>query len=76
MQSDLTSFAALAPAYPEIVLGLGAMLFLLVGVLVRRVNSVVLTSVAVIFMLALVIARLWSRAARRTLSAAGNSAGS
>jgi NADH-quinone oxidoreductase subunit N len=66
MPSDITSFAALAPAYPEIVLGLGAMVFLMVGVLFRRTNAVVLTGVAVVFMLALAAAVIW-RPAEGTL---------
>ena len=56
MYSDLTTFAALAPAYPEIVLALGAVVVLLAGVLfLRREHSVTLTAVCIVFMLGLAV---------------------
>jgi NADH-quinone oxidoreductase subunit N len=54
MFSDVTSFAALAPAYPEIVLALGAIILLLAGVLFRRSeHGIALSAVAATFLVAL-----------------------
>ena len=48
MTSDLTSFAALAPAYPELLLAVGAVVLLLAGVLFskERGSGLALISIA------------------------------
>jgi NADH-quinone oxidoreductase subunit N len=56
MNSDIQSFAALAPAYPELLLAVGAIVFLLVGVIfLKREHSTLLTSLAIVFMLVLAV---------------------
>ncbi len=52
--SDIDSLAALSPVFPEIALALGALLFLLAGVLLlRREHSVAFAALAVTFLAAL-----------------------
>ena len=43
MNSDLSSFAALAPAYPELLLAVGAVVLLLAGVFWSRERSTALS---------------------------------
>jgi NADH-quinone oxidoreductase subunit N len=45
--SDITSFGSLAPAYPEMLTAVGALVLLLIGVLTKRERSVAMTYVAV-----------------------------
>jgi NADH-quinone oxidoreductase subunit N len=47
MNSDVSSFANLAPAYPEMLLAVGAVVLLLVGVLLKREHHQALTIAAV-----------------------------
>jgi NADH-quinone oxidoreductase subunit N len=57
MTSDVASFAGLAPAYPEIVLAIGALVILLAGVLFQgRRHATVLTAVSAAFLVALAAA--------------------
>ena len=39
MNSDLSSFASLAPAYPELLLALGALAILMAGVFFKNSSS-------------------------------------
>jgi NADH-quinone oxidoreductase subunit N len=48
MNSDVTSFASLAPAYPEMFLALAALVLLLVGVVVNKERSALVTIGAVV----------------------------
>ena len=56
MASDLLSLSALGPVLPEILLALAAIVLLLVGVIfLKREHSVVLTSIAIIVLLAIAL---------------------
>ena len=48
MNSDITSFASLAPAYPEILVVVGALVLLLIGVFSRKPNTVTLSWLAIL----------------------------
>ena len=58
MASDLMSFSDLAPAYPELLLALGALVLLLLGVFTRSDNSLRIAGIAIgllVAVLALVV---------------------
>jgi NADH-quinone oxidoreductase subunit N len=55
MNSDITSFASLAPAYPEILLALAAIVLLLVGVIVNKERAVGITYAAIATLLVLAV---------------------
>ena len=50
MGSDITSFGSLAPVYPEMLLAVGALALLLVGVLMKRERSVMITYMAIVLL--------------------------
>ena len=52
MNSDVTDFASLAPAYPEMVLAIGAIVLLLVGVTINKERSLLVSYGAVVLLLA------------------------
>ncbi len=66
MTSDLTSFAALAPAWPELLLAVGAVSLLLAGVIWSRERSSTLSLVAILLLIAVIAVAVW-RPAEGTL---------
>ena len=54
MQSDLSSFAALAPAYPELLLAIGAVVLLLGGVIWSRERSNALSVIGIVLLVAVI----------------------
>ncbi|MBN9304287.1 MAG: NADH-quinone oxidoreductase subunit N [Devosia sp. 67-54] len=62
MTSDLTSFAALAPAYPELLLAVGAVVLLLAGVLFSRERSTGLALISIVLLIAVIAVALWQPA--------------
>lgn len=51
MNSDVIDFASLAPAYPEMLLAVGAIVLLLVGVVVNKEKSLLVSYGAVLLLL-------------------------
>ena len=51
MNSDVTDFASLAPAYPEMLLAVGAIVLLLVGVAINKERSLLVSYGAVLLLL-------------------------
>ncbi|SFD19187.1 NADH-quinone oxidoreductase subunit NuoN [Devosia psychrophila] len=51
MNSDVTDFASLAPAYPEMLLAVGAIVLLLVGVVINKERSLLVSYGAVLLLL-------------------------
>jgi len=62
MTSDLTSFAALAPAYPELLMAVGTIVLLLIGVATDRDRHKLISSLAVILMLVSCAIVIWQPA--------------
>jgi len=62
MNSDLSSFAALAPAYPELVLAVGAVVLLLGGVLFSRERSTALAFLSILLLVAVIAVAIWQPA--------------
>jgi NADH-quinone oxidoreductase subunit N len=54
MPSDLSSFAALAPAYPELLLAIGAVVLLLGGVIWSRERSSALAVIGIVLLVAVI----------------------
>src|SRR5690242_19686687 len=54
MHSDLSSFAALAPAYPELLLAVGAVVLLLGGVIWSRERSSALAVIGIVLLVAVI----------------------
>ena len=52
MNSDVIDFASLAPAYPEMLMAVGAIVLLLVGVVVNKERSILVSYGAVLLLLA------------------------
>ena len=52
MNSDITDFASLAPAYPEMLMAVGALVLILLGVIVNKERSGLVTWLAIILMAA------------------------
>lgn len=52
MNSDVTDFASMAPAYPEMLLAIGAVVLLLVGVTINKERSLLVSYGAVLLLLA------------------------
>ena len=52
MNSDVTDFASLAPAYPEMLLAIGAIVLLLFGVAINKERSLLVSYAAVLLLLA------------------------
>ncbi|WP_332714595.1 NADH-quinone oxidoreductase subunit NuoN [Pelagibacterium mangrovi] len=55
MVSQFAGFASLAPAYPEMLLAVGALVMLLVGVFSKKENSTVITGISIGLLLAVAI---------------------
>ena len=51
MNSDVTDFASLAPAYPEMLLAVGTIVLLLVGVFINKERSLLVSYGAVLLLL-------------------------
>ena len=51
MNSDVIDFASLAPAYPEMLLAVGAIVLLLVGVVINKERSLLVSYGAVLLLL-------------------------
>jgi NADH-quinone oxidoreductase subunit N len=62
MNSDLSSFAALAPAYPELLLAVGAVILLLAGVLFSRERSTGLAFLSIVLLVAVIALAIWKPA--------------
>ena len=62
MTSDLSSFAALAPAYPELLLAVGAVVLLLAGVLFSRERSSGIGIISVVLLIAVIAVAIWQPA--------------
>jgi len=62
MNSDLMSFAALAPAYPELLLAVGAVVLLLAGVVFSRERSSGLAFLSIILLVAVIAVAIWQPA--------------
>ncbi|MHA6692359.1 NADH-quinone oxidoreductase subunit NuoN [Devosia sp. A449] len=52
MNSDVMDFASLAPAYPELLLAVGAVVLLLIGVVINKERSLLVSYGAVVLLLA------------------------
>src|SRR5690606_27042984 len=52
MQSDVTSFASLAPAYPELILAAGALLLLLISLFWKNHRPGVIAGAAIVLLIA------------------------
>jgi len=50
VNSDVTDFASLAPAYPEILMALGVLVLIILGVVVNKERSTLVTWLAIILM--------------------------
>lgn len=55
MVSEFTGFASLAPAYPEMLMALGALALLLLGVFSKKENSVIVTGIAIGLLIAVAV---------------------
>ena len=62
MTSDLSSFAALAPAWPELLLAIGAVALLLGGVIWSRERSTVLSFLSIVLLVAVIAVAIWQPA--------------
>ncbi|MEO8757702.1 MAG: NADH-quinone oxidoreductase subunit NuoN [Devosia sp.] len=62
MKSDLLSFAALAPAYPELLLAVGAIVLLIVGVIWSRERSNGIAVAAILLLMAVIAVAIWQPA--------------
>jgi len=62
MNSDLSSFAALAPVYPEMLLAVGAVVLLLGGVLFAKERSTALAFLSILLLVAVIGVALWQPA--------------
>jgi NADH-quinone oxidoreductase subunit N len=62
MPSDLSSFAALAPLYPEMLLAVGAVVLLLGGVIWSRERSTGLAFLSIILLVAVIGVAIWQPA--------------
>ena len=60
MISDISSFASLAPAYPELMLAVGAIALLLLGVFFRTEQSAAIASLAVVLLVIVIGGMLFS----------------
>ncbi|HVY42561.1 MAG TPA: NADH-quinone oxidoreductase subunit N, partial [Hyphomicrobiaceae bacterium] len=62
MTSDLQSFAALAPAWPELLLAVGAVVLLLGGVIWSRERSSALALISIVLLVAVTALMIWQPA--------------
>src|SRR5215212_2860115 len=62
MISDLSSFAGLAPAWPELVLAIGAVVLLLAGVIWSRERSTALAFLSIVLLIAVIAVAIWQPA--------------
>ncbi len=61
MNSDLSSFAALAPAYPELLLAVGIIVLLLLGVFTKE-RSTFISFVSILLLVAVIAVSIWQPA--------------
>jgi len=59
MTSDLSSFAALAPAWPELLLAVGSVVLLLAGVFFSRERSTGISVAAIVLLVAVMAVSIW-----------------
>src|SRR5690348_13849197 len=59
MNSDISGFASLAPAYPEIVLAIGTVVLLLGGVIWSRERSTGLAFLSILLLIATIAVAIW-----------------
>ena len=62
MQSDLLSFASLAPAYPELLLAVGIVVLLLAGVIFSKERSTAISFLSIILLVAVIGLSIWQPA--------------
>jgi NADH-quinone oxidoreductase subunit N len=62
MNSDLSSFAAMAPAYPELLLAVGVVVLLLAGVLFSKDRSTGISFLAILLLVAVTAVAIWQPA--------------
>ena len=62
MQSDLISFASLAPAYPELLLAVGVVVLLLAGVIFSKDRSTGIAFLSIILLVAVTAVAIWQPA--------------
>ncbi len=62
MHSDLSSFAALAPAWPELLLAVGIIVLLLAGVFFSRERSTGISVLAIVLLVAVMAVSIWQPA--------------
>ncbi|MEO6013899.1 MAG: NADH-quinone oxidoreductase subunit NuoN [Devosia sp.] len=62
MHSDLLSFAALAPAYPELLLAVGIVVLLLGGVIFSRERSAGIATLSIILLVGVIAVSIWQPA--------------
>jgi NADH-quinone oxidoreductase subunit N len=62
MNSDLSSFASLAPAYPELLLAVGVVVLLLAGVLFSKDRSTGIAFLSIILLVAVTAVAIWQPA--------------
>ncbi len=59
MNSDLSSFASLAPAYPELLLAVGIVALLLGGVIFSKDRSTAISFLAIVLLVAVIALSIW-----------------
>lgn len=62
MNSDLSTFAALAPAYPELLLAVGIIVLLLAGVIFSKDRSTVISFLSILLLVAVTAVAIWQPA--------------
>jgi len=62
MTSDLSSFASLAPAYPELLLAVGVVVLLLAGVIFSKDRSTGISFLAILLLVAVTAVAIWQPA--------------
>ena len=62
MTSDIVSFASLAPAWPELLLAVGAVVLLLAGVIWSRERSSGIAFLAIVLLVAVIAVAIWQPA--------------
>ncbi len=62
MNSDLLSFASLAPAYPELLLAVGIVVLLLAGVLFSKDRSTAISFLSIVLLVAVTAVAIWQPA--------------
>jgi NADH-quinone oxidoreductase subunit N len=62
MLSDISGFASLAPAWPELLLAIGAVVLLLAGVIWSRERSTALALASIVLLVAVIAVAIWQPA--------------